>query len=125
MFPSRVVPLALVLTAWGCVRADILRLDAAPRPQTQPAVVRVLGDEPRQPYEVLAIITVRSGYVGLEGLRERLVKEAALLGGDAVLLGTGSLSRVGTGGEYGGTVLQLSGKAIVFKRESPAAESPR
>lgn len=124
MFPFRVAPLALVLTTWGCVRADILRLDAAPRPQTQPAVVRVLGDEPRQPYEVLAIVTVRGGHRGLEGLRERLVKEAALLGADAVLLGTGSLTRVGTGGD-GGTILQLSGKVIVFNRDAPPAESPR
>jgi hypothetical protein len=121
MFRSRLVPLALLLPALGCVQADILRLDAAPRPQTRPASVRVLGQEPGQPYDVLAIVTVRGGLGGLEGLRERLVKEAALLGADAVLLGTGSLTRVGTGGEYGGTALQLSGKVIVFNRESPGS----
>lgn len=122
MFPSRVVPLVVVLAATGCVQADILRLDAAPRPQTRPAVVRMLGDEPRQPYEVLAIVTVRGGRRGVEGLRERLVKEAALLGADAVLLGSGSLTHVGSGD---GTILQLSGKVIAFNRESPPAESPR
>lgn len=123
MFPFRVVPLAVVLAALGCVQADILRLDSPPRPQTRPASVRVLGQEPGQPYDVLAIITVRGGHRGLEGLRERLVKEAALLGADVVLLGTGSLTHVG-GGD-GGTVRQLSGKVIVFNRDAPPAESPR
>lgn len=125
MFPSRVVPLAVVLVATGCVHADILRLDPAPRPQTQPAWVRVLAQEPGQPYDVLAIITVRGGMSGVQGLRERLVKEAALLGADAVLLSSGSLTRVGTGGEYGGTTLLLSGKVIAFNREAPPAGSPR
>jgi hypothetical protein len=87
--------------------------------------VRILGQEPGQPYVVLAIITVRGGMSGVEGLRERLVKEAALLGGDAVLLSSGSLTRVGTGGEYGGTTLLLSGKIIAFSREAPPAGSPR
>jgi hypothetical protein len=124
MFSSRVVPFAVILVATGCVQAEILRLDSAPRPQTQPASVRVLGQEPGQPYDVLAIVTVHGGRRGLEGLRERLVKEAALLGGDAVLVGAGSLTHVG-GGDTSGTVLQLSGKVIAFKREAPPAGSPR
>jgi hypothetical protein len=34
------------------------------------------------------------------------------------LLGAGSLTRVGTGGEYGGSQLLLTGKVIVFNREA-------
>jgi len=46
------------------------------------------------------------------------MKEAARLGGEAVLLDSASLTQVGVGGEFGGTALQLTGKVIVFNREA-------
>jgi len=121
MFLSRVAPLAFVLGTIGCsTSADVLRLDSALRPQTRPDSVQVIAQEPQQRYTVIALVSVRSDPLlgSQDGARRRLVKEAARLGGDAVLLGAGSLTRVGTGGEYGGSQLLLSGKVIVFDREA-------
>jgi hypothetical protein len=121
MFLSRVVPLAFVLGTIGCMHVDVLRLDETIRPQTQPDSVRLIAQEPKQPYTVIALVSVMPDAQGggsQDGARKRLLKEAARLGGDAVLMGTGSLTRVGTGGEYGGTALLLTGKVIVFDREA-------
>lgn len=121
MFLSRVVPLVAIVATIGCTtRADVLRLDQALRPQTHPDSVRVIAQEPQQPYTVIALVSVRSDPVlgSQDGARRRLLKEAARLGGDAVLLGAGSLTRVGSGGEYGGSELMLTGKVIVFNREA-------
>jgi len=118
MFLSRVVPLAVVLGTIGCARVDVLRLDQAIRPQTQADSVRLIAQEPQQPYTVIALVTVRSGATSAQSDQKRLLKEAARLGGDAVLLGIGSLTFVPTGGENGGTRRQLSGKVIVFDREA-------
>ena len=121
MFLSRVVPLAFVLGTIGCsTRADVMRLDPTLRPQTRPDSVQLIAQEPQQRYTVIALVSVRSDPVrgSQDGARRRLLKEAARLGGDAVLLGAGSLTRVGTGGEYGGSQLLLTGKVIVFDREA-------
>ena len=120
MVLSRVASLAVVLGVVGCTHADVLCLDLTARPQTHPDSVRLIAQEPQQPYTVIALVSVRSdGLLFLEGdARKRLLKEAARLGGDAVLLDAGSLTRVGTGGEYGGSQLQLMGKVIVFDREA-------
>lgn len=120
MFLSRVVPLAFVLGTIGCTSADVLRLDQLLRPQTHPDSVRLIAQEPQQPYTVIALVSVRSDplLASQDDARKRLLKEAARLGGDAVLLGAGSLTRVGTGGEYGGSQLLLTGKVIVFDREA-------
>ena len=120
MFLSRVIPLAFVLGSIGCTRADVFRLDQTVRPQTFPDSVRLIAQGPQQPYTVIALVSVRPDptFGSQQDARKRLLKEAARLGGDAVLMGTGSLTRVGTGGEYGGTALLLSGKVIVFNREA-------
>jgi len=119
MFLSRIIPLAVIVGTIGCTSADVLRLDKTIRPQTQPDSVRLIAQEPQQPYVVIALISVRPDFRGSqEDVRKRLLKEAARLGGDAVLLGSGSLTRVGTGGEYGGSELLLTGKVIVFDREA-------
>jgi hypothetical protein len=120
MFLSRVVPLAVIVGTIGCTSADVFRLDQTLRPQTLPDSVRLIAQEPQQPYTVIALISVRPDptFGSQEDARTRLLKEAARLGGDAVLLGGGSLTRVGTGGEYGGSQLLLTGKVIVFSREA-------
>ncbi len=117
MFLSRVVFPAVIVGTIGCAtHADVLRLDSMLRAQTHPDSVRLIAQEPQQPYTVIALVSVRSDPVlgSQDGARRRLLKEAARLGGDAVLLGAGSLTRVGTGGEYGGSELLLTGKVIVY-----------
>jgi hypothetical protein len=118
MFLSRIAPLAIVMTVAGCRSADVLQLDTTLRPQTHPDSVRLIAEEPQQPYTVIALVSAtRQGWLFFaKSARTRILEAAARLGGDAVLLGTESLTRVGTGGEYGGTVVQLSGKVIVFDR---------
>lgn len=119
MFLSRFVPVAVVIGTIGCGGTlDILRLDATLRPQTHPDSIQLLAEEPEQPYRVIALVTATEGGFTPKSARERLLEAAARLGGDAVLLGIGSLTRVGTGGESGGTTLQISGKVIVFEREA-------
>ncbi len=117
MFLSRVVLPAVIVGTIGCAtHADVLRLDSMLRAQTHPDSVRLIAQEPQQSYTVIALVSVRSDPVlgSQDGARRRLLKEAARLGGDAVLLGAGSLTRVGTGGEYGGSELLLTGKVIVY-----------
>lgn len=121
MSPFRLIPLAVVLVAAGCGSMDVLQLDTTLRPKTYPDSVRLIAQEPQQPYTVIALVSATaSGFLvfSRKSARTRLLEAAARLGGDAVLLGTGSLTRVGTGGESGGTVLQLSGQVIVFERQA-------
>jgi hypothetical protein len=113
MFLSRVVPAVVVLGTVGCTSADVLRLDATLRPRTHPDSVRLIAQEPQQPYTVIALVSARAELI-FGRARERLLKEAARLGGDAVLLDGGSLTRVGGDNSER---QQLAGKVIVFKRE--------
>jgi hypothetical protein len=93
---SRVVaPLVLVVAAAACslYHTHTLRFDQAVRPVTVPDSVRVLGQEPGQPYRVVALISVTTDYGLAYGpLARRLAQEAAKLGGHAVLLGPESVS---------------------------------
>ena len=109
MFLSRVIPLGLVLGITGCTSADILRLDPTPRPQTSPESIQLLGREPQRPYTVIAIVSARREIHG--DPRVRLIREAAHLGGHAVLFDISSMTRVG-GDES--ERLQLTGKVIVY-----------
>lgn len=121
MFLSRVVPLAVILAAAGCNSPTVLRLDTTPRPQTSPDAIQLIAQEPQQPYTVIAIVSVSSRGWPFEGVpRNRLLKEAARLGGDAVLLDNASLTVIG-GDES--RQQQLTGKVIVFKREPRATSS--
>ena len=121
MVPSRFVPLAVVLGLAGCIRAEVFQVSPRLRPQTHPDSVLLLAQEPTRPYTVIALLNVSSADRSQEKMRQRMLKEAALLGGDAVLLGIGSLTYIPTGGgEYSGTARLLSGKVIVFTREGEA-----
>jgi hypothetical protein len=112
MFLTRSLPFVAVLGTLACTSADILRLDSTPRPQTRPESIQLIAKEPTQRYVVIAIVSARQDYGG--NARERLIKEAAKLGGNAVLLDAGSLTRISNGAEHGSTGLQVSGKVIVF-----------
>ena len=110
MILTRVLPTAAVIGLLACVTtsADILQLDQSVRPQTSPQSIRLIAQEPARPFAVVAIVSARGNIVRA---RQRLVKEAARLGGHAVLLDNGSLTRIG-GDE--GTEQQITGKVIVF-----------
>ena len=112
MFVSRVVPLAVLLAASAChaYHTNTLRLEPTVRSPTRVDSVRVLGQEPQQPFTVIAFVSVSPNWVraGNERLARRLAREAAKLGGDAVLLGTDSFTHSGV----------LTGKVIVFDREA-------
>ena len=100
--------LLLALVAACGVGADVLRLDDVPRPQTVPDSVKLLAKEPSEPYTVIALISVTSADRGVDALRQRLLAEAARLGGHAVLFDSESLAR--------GEDHRLSAKVIVFNR---------
>ncbi|NJD11400.1 MAG: hypothetical protein FIB01_13500 [Gemmatimonadetes bacterium] len=77
------------LFAVGCISTKVQRLDLVPRPVRSPAAVAVLYDRPTQPYTIIAV--VRSGspavFDSYDDLRRELVTRAAVLGGDAVIIG--------------------------------------
>ena len=108
MLLTRALPVAAVIGLLACTNADILQLDHSVRPQTTPQSIRLIAQEPARPYTVVAIVSARGD---LEAARARLIKEAAKLGGHAVLLDSGSLTRVGGDNS---TSQQLTGKVIVY-----------
>lgn len=109
MRPLLAFPLAALLAAAACTRADILRLDPTPRPQTTASAIHLIGQEPTQPYKVIAIVSART-LGSIDDARHRLVTEAARLGGHAVLLDNGSLTRLGKDANE----QQITGKVIVY-----------
>jgi hypothetical protein len=103
-----VLPLVAALAATACINADILQLDSTPRPATVASAIHLIAQEPAQPYAVIAIVSTQSA--DLERARRELIKQAARLGGHAILLDNGSLSRVGKDSDE----QQLTGKVIVY-----------
>jgi hypothetical protein len=110
LFPRLAVIAAFALTV-GCTHASILRLDQAVRPQTHPDSIKLIAQDPGRPYTVIAIVSARGEAGG--NTRGRLLKEAAKLGGEAVLLDISSLTVVG-GDES--QFEQITGKVIVFNK---------
>ena len=98
--------LLLVALLAGCGPAiDRLQIDPAPRPARAVTEVRVLLDEPTQPYRSIALLEAKgAGASSLSELTASLTIEAARLGGDAILLG-------GRAGKDG-----LLARVIVFSR---------
>ena len=82
--------IAIVLIASGCVSAKVQRMDEVPRPQRSPDEVQVLFQEPDRPYTVIAVVESKAESVfdGIDDLHQKLIAEAARLGGDAVIMGT-------------------------------------
>ena len=118
---TRLVPLAAALTLCGCAYTNVLRLDSMVRPQTHPDSVRLLAQEPQQPYTVIAIVSAGSAGWPFEGIpRTRLLKAAARLGGEAVLLDNASLTVVSSGES---TQQRLTGKVVVFRRQAQANDA--
>ena len=96
------IPLALAGCASG---VDVLQVEPSPRAPRDPAQVQVLLDEPKEPFQSIALVEAAGGDFGdLNKWTRRLRDEAARLGADAILV-------VGRAGKNG-----LLGRAIVFTR---------
>jgi len=112
----------LALIAAACsASADVMRLDDIVRPPRNPELVRLLLERPDTPYVSIALIEVSDEGWGmsLESLREKLVEEAAKIGGDAVILR--QTDSDGTIIPVGQTFISLevkglSGQVIVYER---------
>jgi hypothetical protein len=118
------------LLVMGCgTSADVMRLDSAVRPEKSPEEVQLLLDEPARPYEPIALVDVSDdgNDLGIEALKNRMVKEAAKLGGDAVILVTRGEQEAGdlllpVGDMWMSFAMaekKLSGKVIVFSAGKP------
>ena len=112
--------IAAVITLAACASANVMRLDNSVRPETSPDSVVLLLEEPSRPYVSIALIEVRDGSWGLslKTLGKKLVREAAALGGHAVILTQQSNSQSGlipVGNTWVATEQRrLVGKVIVF-----------
>lgn len=122
--PSLALGTALVLL-FGCTTSDVMRLDGVSRPATLPANVEVFVEEPQRPYKAIAIIEISDdgNDMGLEYLKNEMVREAAKLGADAVIIGARGSKNQGTtfipiGDQvhaFESTAETISGKAIVWQ----------
>jgi hypothetical protein len=116
-----VLALPLVLIATGCVHAVVHRLDERPRPERSPDTVEVFLSAPDTSFAVIAVVESRSDaiYEGFDDLRERLVTEAAKLGGDAIILGSEDTQHsvlITATAQIHTTMKKLAAEVIVFTR---------
>lgn len=121
-----VLLLTSTLLVCACATAQVLKLDATPRPARPVDSVAILVDEPKQQYQSIALIEVsdESWGLSLTELANKMKSTAAKLGGDAVILGTqatttsgGAIVPVGT--SWIATTRKekkLIGKVVVFAK---------
>jgi len=85
----RVLVALLSILVAGCVSANVHRMDQTIRAPRPLEAVQVLDEPPDQPYTVIAHIESRAKAVfdSYEDLRARMIREAAELGGHALILG--------------------------------------
>jgi len=113
--------LSVCLLAVGCINTSVQRLDHAVRPAISPESVTVLLEAPQQSYTVIAVIEAKAKTVfdSFDDLRDRMVAEAAELGGEGLILGSGSTD---TDFVFTGITMirsdtrQLTGLVIVYDR---------
>jgi hypothetical protein len=113
--------ICVCLLTVGCINTNVHRLDQAVRPARSPDAVAVLLEKPDQPYTVIAVVKSSSSTVfdSFDDLREKMTAEAALLGGDALILGresTKSTIIFNTVGFVKSDRKDLTGEVIVFDR---------
>lgn len=77
--------LLLLLTACG-PGIDRLQVDPTPRAPQPVSSIQVLLDEPDRPYRSIALVEARGEDASLKSLTRSLAREAARLGGDAVVV---------------------------------------
>lgn len=112
---------SIAFLAIGCVSVDVERLDDTPRPEGSPESVLVLSEEPDRPHTVIAVIESKTGaiYQGYDDLRQKLLVEAARLGGDAIILGAEgkeSTMLITATGQIHSDEKKLTARVIVFSR---------
>jgi len=85
----RLLLLSLCILAVGCVTSQVQRLDPNFRSARSPDSILVFDEEPEQSYGVIARIESQTGNVfeNVDDLHTNIIKQAALLGGDAVIVG--------------------------------------
>ncbi|NIM48011.1 MAG: hypothetical protein GTN78_00420 [Gemmatimonadales bacterium] len=115
------LPISVCLLAVGCISTNVQRLDQAVRPARSPDSVAVLLEKPDQPYTVIAVVKSSSSAVfdSFDDLRKKMIAEAALLGGDALILGPESKKSTlifNTVGFVQSEWKDLAGEVIVFDR---------
>lgn len=117
--------LLVVLAIVGCTTtSDVMRLDETARAPTPLSDVVLLVEEPLRSYSVIAMVEASDqGWdLSLEKLKRTILKEAAALGGEAVILGTSSSPSgtdfvpIGRKMDYGFDQVEkkLLGKVIVY-----------
>jgi len=110
----------------GCSSVDVVTFDSTPRPPTAESEVQVLLEKPNQSYQVIARIQFGpDAFVSdYQSQTTEVVKRAAALGADAVIVSYDSAVSGYTGGNattgvYGGTSESkfTVGQAIVYDSE--------
>jgi hypothetical protein len=112
---------SIMLLAAGCVRANVERLDQAPRPERSPDDIQLLVEKPDQPYTVIAVVEAKADAVfkDFDDLRSKMLEEAAKLGGDAVILGaedSESTFMITATGQIHSDRKKLRGEVIVYRQ---------
>ena len=111
----------------SCATVDVLHLDNTARRPKDNFEVQLLLDEPKQPYVAIAVVVASDEGWGLslDKIKDKLIKEAARLGGDAVIIGRESKEAGAVFTPVGNTFYavpfeetKLVGKVIVFKGDT-------
>ena len=124
----RIAVVVLAVFASACTSADVLRVDLTPRAEVIGQGVPVLLDEPKEPYQTIALVEVASSWgASLARMGRRLSAEAAKLGGNAVLLTqrlhSSSTSLVPIGDSFlslDNSDSRIVGKVIVYRSDTAA-----
>jgi hypothetical protein len=110
----------------ACSSTDVVIFDSTSRPPTTESDVEVLLEKPDRPYQVIARIQFGpdSFVSDYQGQTNEVIKRAAALGADAVIVSYDSAVSGYTGGNaktgvYGGTTESkfTVGQAIVYENE--------
>jgi len=118
--------LLLSLMLSGCVSTDVVVFDSTSRPPTAESEVEVLMEKPERPHKVIARIQIGpDAFVSdYQGQTKELVKRAATLGANAVIVSydtrvSGYVGGSATTGVYGGVAESkfTIGQAIVYESE--------
>lgn len=80
------------LVTAACVSTSVQQMDTDVRSARSPEAVAVLVEAPDRPYTVIAVIEGSSDLVfdSFDDIREKMVVQAAELGGDALIVGRDS-----------------------------------
>jgi hypothetical protein len=107
----------------GCsVSSDVVRFDSTARPAAVESKVEVLLEKPARPYKVIARIQVGPDILvaDYQSQTNEVIKRAAAMGADAVILSYDSEVVGSVAGGYGATTESkfTVGQAIVYESET-------